>query len=242
MMMQMPRKIIRIILIVICIPVFIAACGPSLPSSGSTYVNVLQVKTKAVTLADLQAAFAGSSLTPPLYEQSPGTTLYGIVIPFDVPRLPEGVNFTSVHILLSPVKSDNSWNKDVNRVTMIPGNENRTSDVTEATNIAADISATISILSGKVGVGQEKSETYQKIYRSVAIHADPEGQIRWDFTPFLDEPIHPGLYYVVAVYEIPNDTTGNKFIASSSCAYEVSSVMGDKSSCGPGAHSTIVIP
>ena len=238
----MRKEMFQIILIVICIPVLLAACGPSLPSSSSTYVNVLEMKTKVVTLADLQAAFSGSSLTPPLYEQSPGTTLYGIVIPFDIPRLPDGVNFTTVHILLSPLKSDGGWNKDVNKIAMIPENVDKVSDVTEATNIAADISATISILSGKIGVGQEKSESYQKIYRSVAIHEDPEGQIRWDFTPFLDEPIHPGLYYVVAVYEIPNGTTGNEFIASSSCAYGVSSPMGEKSSCGPGAHSTIIIP
>lgn len=238
----MRKEMFRIILVAISVPILLVSCGPSLPNWNSTVINVLQIKAKEVTLAELQAAYSGSTVMPPLYEQPLGTTLYGIVVTFDVPRLPDGVNFTEIGIFLFPLKSSGGANEDVEVVTMIPMSVDRTSDVAEATNIAAEISGTISKLSGKVGVEQGRNEAYQKIYRSVSAHINPAGAIRWEFTPFLDETIHPGTYYVIGVFAIPNDTTGNKFKASGYCRYEVTSPLGESSACGNGETPSIIIP
>jgi len=81
---------------------FAAACGPSLPTNVN--VDILQPHPREISLADIQAAFTGNDLLPPLYEQSPGTTLYAIVIPFDFASLPEGVAYNRVAVMMNLLK------------------------------------------------------------------------------------------------------------------------------------------
>lgn len=238
----MKIKIPSIILAIVFVTCLSAACGTPLPSPDATHINIFQMEASAVTMAEVEDAFSGNLLTLPFFQQSPDSTLYAIVISFDIPRLPEGVDFTIINILLSPVKSDGSWNENVKVVALIPDSTDKISDVEASRKVSAEISGTISVLTGKVGLEQEQSTTYQQIYRSVATHESPEGQVYWEFTPFFDEPILPGRYHVVAIVELPNAATGNKFYAQSSCAYEVSGFMGDKSSCGAGSSSTLIIP
>lgn len=238
----MRNEFFRIIPVAICVQILLVSCGPSLPDRNSTVINVVQIKTKEVTLAELQEAFSESTVMPPLYEQPMGTTLYGIVATFDVPRLPDGVTFTEITIFLASTKSYLGPNEDVEVVTMLPMSVDRTSDVAEATNIAAEISVPIEILSGKVGVEQGRNEAYQKIYRSVSAHIYSENNIRWEFTQFLEEPISPGTYYVIGVFAIQNGSTENKFSATGDCRYEVTSPMSENTSCGNGDVASIIIP
>jgi hypothetical protein len=212
----------------------LGACGSSLP--GDINVDILELRAKEISLTELQAAFAGNNLTPPLYAQSAGTTLYGIVIPFDISRLPDGINYNivrvSVIILKDVGESGFPENEDVNVVTAIPLNVERTTDKTASSKFAASITGTIKALSGNLSAEQSSSETYEKLYRSVTAHITPHNEIYWEFTPFLDEPIQPGLYYVIAVVEVPIGTTGNLFYVSAGCSYSASSVFGTSGETG----------
>jgi len=225
----------------------LGACSPSLPQG--VKIDILELRVKEKSLAELQAAFAGNDLTPPLYEQPPGTKLYAIAIPFDIGRLPEGVNYNIVKIMFFAWKDigEGSFpeNEDVHIVTAIPLNVERTTDKTASSKIAASITGTIEAISGSLSAEGTSSESYQKLYRSVAAHITPHNELYWDFTPFLDEPIQPGLYYVIAVVEVPIGTTDNLFHVSAGCGYSVTSMFGlseESTGCMAGETQKIYIP
>lgn len=224
----------------------LSACGSELPSD--VHVDILELSTKEVTLTELQDAFAGNALTPPLYEQSPGTRLYGIVIPFDIGWLPEGVQYQIVRVNLILLKdvggSSYPENEEVRVVTPIPLSVERTSDKTVSTKWAASMTGTIEALSGTLSGESTSSESYEKIYRSVTAHVTSHHEISWEFTPFLDEPIPGGLHYVVAVVEVPDGTTGNLFYASAGCYYAAEALVGDGNGngCVVGTTQQVYIP
>ena len=226
---------------------FAAACGPSLPTNVN--VDILQPHPREISLADIQAAFTGNDLLPPLYEQSPGTTLYAIVIPFDFASLPEGVAYNRVAVMMNLLKDvgESSFpeNDEVNIVTAIPLSVDRTADKTASSKFAAGVTGTIKALSGNLSAEQSSSQTYQKIYRSVTAHITPNQEIVWEFAPFLDEPIQPGLYYVIAVVEVPVGSTGNLFYISAGCSYSAVSMLGiseESTGCTAGETQRVYIP
>jgi len=219
----------------------LSACGPELPND--VHVDVSKPVVKEITMTQLQAADSGNTILPPFYEQTPGTKLESVVIPFDVRSLPEGVNYNVVTVMVNIVKdvgeSGYPENEDVNVVTTIPANVDRVTDKTESTKIAASITATIKIFMGTLGVEQSGSETYQRFYRSVAAHITAHRTIYWEFKPFLDEPILPGTYYVVAVVEVPTGSMGNLLFISAGCSYASST---DSNGCTAGATQKVYLP
>ncbi|HVM70424.1 MAG TPA: hypothetical protein VMT91_01590 [Anaerolineales bacterium] len=241
----MHKSSLRIVLVVALTLGLWTACSPALPED--IHVDILPLSDKETSLNELQAAFAGNALTPPLYQQSPGTKLYGAVIPFDVRRLPDGVNYNIVTVMVNIVKDDGTGgyaeNQDVKVVTVIPFDVEHITDKTQASKTAASITGTLQMLTGTIGVEQSTSETYQKIYRSVTAHFTPQNEISWEFTPFLDEPVEPGTYYVVAVLEVPVGSTGNVLIVSGGCSYGSSSVVsGTSTACSAGEQQKFSLP
>lgn len=224
----------------------LSACGAELP--GNVNVDILELEKHEVTLADLRAAFAGNDLTPPLYEQTPGTTLYAIVIPFNIDWLPEGVHYEIVRVsLLLLREADGGYveNEAVKAVIPIPINVERSSDVTTSTKLAVGITGTIKALSGTVSGETTTSESYEKIYRSVTAEITAHREFSWAFSPFLDESIPFGLHYVVAVVEVPIGSSGNLFYATAGCYYEAETALGGSGEgrgCTQGASQWLSIP
>lgn len=243
----MRAEFVRTLVVCALAGLCVNGCGAELPSE--VHVDVLELHAQAVTVADLQSAFAGADLTPPLYAQAPGTSLYAIVVPFDIPWLPEGVSFQLVRVTVYSWREVGNGtydvNPDVRLVTPIPLSVERSTDKTNSTKLAASFKATIEALSGTLGAESSSSESYEKIYRSVTAHLTPANEATWEFEPFLDEAIPGGLHYVVLVVEVPNGSTGNLFYADAGCYYTADPVMGvtsERQGCYAGAHQWLELP
>jgi len=243
----MKIAILKILGVTALISILLVSCGSELPEN--VKVDIIDLHAREITFNELQSAFSGNDLVPPFYDQSMGTKLYGIVIRFHIETLFGGAEYNIVNVHMNALKDEGGSgypeNVDVNIVTAIPMSVERTSDRTEATKFAANITATIKALSGTVGGEQTSSESYQKIYRSVSAHITPHKEVYWEFTPFLDEPVQSGTYYLITVVEIPNGTTGNLFLVSAGCSYASSSLLGmssESSACTTGASQKIYIP
>ena len=199
-------------------------------TSGNNKVDVLQLWDREISLAELQAAFSDNALTPPLYEQRAGTRLYAVTIPFDIRSLPEEAAYDIVTVMVNVVKdvgtSSYPENEDARVVTAVPLSVDRTVDRETSTKVAAGFEAAVWILTGNVSVERSDSESYQRLYRTVSAHMTPSNEILWEFRPFQDEPILPGTYFVVAVIEVRDGTTGNLVLASAGCSVSLSQNLG----------------
>ena len=238
------RKLVAIITL---LSILLVSCSSEPPEN--VKVDIVDLHTKEITLNELQSAFTGNDLVPPLFDQSAGAKLYGIVIRFNIETLFGGAEYNIVNVHMNALKDEGGSgypeNEDINIVTAIPMKDERTTDRTEAKKYSANITATIKALSGTVGGEQASSESYEKIYRSVTAHITPHKEVYWEFTPFLDEPVQSGTYYVVAVVEVPTGTTGNLFSVSAGCSYKASSTLGisgESRACTTGASQKIYIP
>lgn len=237
------------VIVLLFLSSLLAACDTPGPSSGSIKVNVLQLQAHDVSLDELASAFSAGDLVPPFYEQPAGTHLYAVVIPFDIMTLPDGVSFNSLNVVMNVLKEDGtgafSLNEDIRVVARIPSSVDRTADKESSLKVAAGISAALSILTGNVTVEQSNSESYQRFYRTVSSHLTPDNAVVWEFVPFQDEPLLPGTYYVVAVIEVPDGTTGNLVYVLAGCSFAVSQMFGlfeESDLCTAGTNQRLELP
>jgi hypothetical protein len=237
------------VVVILLVASLAAACNQPTPSPESIKINILQLQTTEISLNQLETAFSNNALTPPLYNQPSGTRLYAVVIPFDIMTLPSDASYNAVVVHLMSLKDDGtgsySPNNDVKVITAIPLSIDRTADKDTTTNLAVGFSAVISALTGNVTVNQSTSESYQRLYRTVTAHLTPANEIIWEFSPFIDEPVLPGTYYVVAIVQCPDGTSGNLIEVDGSCSYAISQAAGLSkvdNSCGIGTTQKINLP
>ena len=156
-----------------------------------------------------------------LIGQNPNTDLLAITIPFNIsPLYRENHYYNQVYLYLIfeagayqvPRKAD----EDLRIVYALPFNIDRSTDVEKNSEFSTGLSASISKLTAKIGVTHQNSESYSRLYRSVAVSLH-KFKVYWTFRPFSDEPLPPGANVAIILAEVPKGVPNRNVTISLSC-------------------------
>jgi hypothetical protein len=226
----------------------ITSCSNPTPSSDSIKIDVLPMRARRITSEEMNAVLSKHKIDVPFFEQTSGTSLYAVVIPFDIMQLPKDTSYTVVRVNLLLLRPDGTSgfvsNPDMEVVTVIPTSVQRDVQRANSMTAAGNLSAAVEELSANLNIEQSTKETYVRIYRTVTAHISPSKEIRWDFEPFKDEPILPGIVSVIAILQVKDGTTGNMVHGFVGCGYTVSKLFGlstESSGCTAGQQQELEI-
>ncbi|MHC4499219.1 MAG: 6-bladed beta-propeller, partial [Planctomycetota bacterium] len=171
----------------------------------------------------------------PFYVSTSGTVIHAVVIPFDIGILkPSDVTYNEVSVKME-IRDGTKDSEDIGHIEVraaIPRSVDRAVTVEEASKIAVSIAAVASELigesqiSGDVGAEWSTTESYARLYRKVTANIRSATLVSWTFTPFKDEPIFAGTYYVIALIEVRDPTREFLVNVHSECSYGRSILFG----------------
>jgi formylglycine-generating enzyme required for sulfatase activity len=214
---------------------FVTSCGGSLPRRDE-YVKILPMTDNVITYDEMKSVLSKHNIDiRPYYVPTPGTVIHAVVIEFDIDTLkPADVTYNEVSVKMEirDGTGDSDDSGSIKVLDAIPRHVDKPVSVEEAREIAVNVAAAASDLTGKsqisgnVGAKWLTEESYARLYRKVTANRRSATDVSWTFRPFKDEPIFAGTYYVIALIEVRDQTREFLVHVHSECSYGRSTLFG----------------
>ncbi len=221
-------KTTPIILILLC-SILVNSCGGTLPKS-EEYINLHPIWDQTFPEEKLNAVLSKYDIEIPFYVSKPGAVIHAVVIPINIRILSNSVTYDRVSVAANLLERDgtkyfdNTGNAAI--LTAIPQSIDRTTDIEASRKLAANFATAVSEITGSVSAEQVDKESYTKFYRIATANIESPTFVSWVFTPFKDESIPSGTYYLIALIEVRNHAHEFVLQVHANCTYSTPTLFG----------------
>ena len=213
--------VVSMVICVVCLAL-VASCAELIPNPDK-YISIHPLRDRLISYDKMTSVLSEHNIKIPFYEPASGAFLHAIVVRFNIEPMSGDVTYDEVQVTMDILESDGTrFYEDTGNIevlTAIPESIDRSVDREESLKIAANLAAAGSVLSGSVSAEASQTERYARLYRTVTASIPSPTQVSWVFTPFKDEPVFPGNYYVVALVEVRDPTPSYSVEVYSDCRY-----------------------
>lgn len=203
---------------------------------GKKHVTIPEMVADVITYEGMKSILDKHGLEiPPIYKTTPGADIRVVVIQFDINKLSASETYDEVRVTATLYeRGPNSlyYTENVKFITGVPQNINREASVEEVRKVAgnftaaaSDLTKIITSVGGGISIEDSKKEGYTKFYQTTTFNTRPPSLV-WTFTPFKDEELPAGTYYIFALVDVRDPTREFQIQADTSCIYRVSIMFG----------------
>jgi hypothetical protein len=225
---------------------FVASCV----SGQDNDIKIPDITEKEISSNEIDSVMSKYNTGNPFGDLKPGSVYYAVVIPVDIPPMSGNTTYDEVRVTMDIIETVGTTNhKDTGKIRIlaaIPESVARNSDVEVVSKVAAGFAAAIDEMKVNVGADWSKKETYERLARIVTANHPTITTVYWTFTPFQDEPIAPGINYLIALIEVRDQTHEFSAEVHTDCTYGAPILFGllgrEKNSCAPYAKERRLLP